>query len=164
MTETGQAEFIGNIKKALNRKDSSKLALEDIIQSVPDSADLKLLENIRSRSKEMHLSLFNQLAETGTLLNMVVTTENDLNSAAASILQIAVEKKSEWGDKKSVVAWDHPLVQSLNLSARLQLMVSLFTIRTSNQEKDGKKNLVIRLQIHSLVLHRRTTVLQPPLP
>ena len=36
MTEIGQAEFIGNIKKALNRKDSFKLTLEDIIQSVPD--------------------------------------------------------------------------------------------------------------------------------
>ena len=120
MTETGQTEFIGNIKKALKRKNSSELKLEDIIQSVPDSADLRLLENIRSRGKEMRLSLFNQLAETGRLLNMVVTTKKDLASAAASILRIAVEKKSEWGDKKSVVAWDHPLVRSLDLSTRLQ--------------------------------------------
>ena len=120
MTEIAQTEFIGNIKKALNRKESSKLTLKDIIQSVPDSTDLRLLENIRGRGQEMRLSLFNQLVETGRLLNMVVTTEKDLTSAAASILRIAVEKKSEWGDKKSVVAWDHPLVRSLDLSAHLQ--------------------------------------------
>ncbi len=120
MTEIAQTEFIGKIKKALNRKESSKLTLNDIIQSVPDSEDLRLLENIRGRGQEMRLSLFKQLVETGTLLNMVVTTKKDLTSAAASILRIAVEKKSEWGDKKSVVAWDHPLVRSLNLSAQLQ--------------------------------------------
>jgi len=120
MTEIRQAEFIGNIKKALNRKDSFKLTLEDIIQSVPDSADLGLLEKIRGRGKKMRLALFKQLAETGRLLNMVVATEKDVTSAAASILRIAVEKKSEWGDKKTVVAWDHPLVRSLDLSYHLQ--------------------------------------------
>ena len=120
MTEIGLAEFIGNIKKALNRKDSCKLTLEDIIQGVPDSADLGLLEKIKGRGKKMRLTLLDQLAETGRLLNMVVTMEKDATSAAASILRIAVEKNSEWGDKKTVVAWDHPLVKSLDLSERLQ--------------------------------------------
>jgi len=121
MTEIGQAEFIGNIKKALNRKDSCKLTLEDIIQSVPNSVDLGLLEKIKGRSKKMRLALLNRLAETGRLLNMVVTTEKDATSVAASILRIAVEKNSEWGDKKTVVAWDHPLVRSLDLSVHLQV-------------------------------------------
>ena len=121
MTENGQAKFINNIKEALKRKNSSKLTIEDLIQSAPDSSDLRLLENIRSRDKEMRLSLFNQLVETGKLLNMVVTREKDLTSIAASILRIAVEKKSEWGDRKSVVAWDHPLVKSLDLSTLLQV-------------------------------------------
>ncbi len=120
MTEIRQAEFIGNIKKALNRTDSFKLTLEDIIQSVPDSADLALLEKIKGRDSKMRLSLFNQLVETGRLLNMVVITEKDVTSAAASILRIAIEKESEWGDKKSVVAWDHPLVKSLDLSEHLR--------------------------------------------
>ncbi|MCP4372710.1 MAG: hypothetical protein GY797_32065, partial [Deltaproteobacteria bacterium] len=74
MTEIRQAEFIGNIKKALNRTDSFKLTLEDIIQNVPDSADLALLEKIKGRDSKMRLSLFNQLVETGRLLNMVVIT------------------------------------------------------------------------------------------
>ena len=120
MTENEQAKFIDNIKKALKRKDSSELTIEDIIQRVPNSADLKRLEKIKGRDNKMRLSLFNQLVESGKLLNMVVITENDSKSAAASILRIAKEKKPEWGDKKSVVAWDHPLVRSLNLSAQLQ--------------------------------------------
>lgn len=120
MTEIGQAEFIGNIKEALNRKDSCNLKLKDIIQSVPGSADSGLLEKIKRRSKKMRLALLDRLAKTGKLLNMVVTAEKDAASAAASILRIAVEKNSEWGDKKTVVAWDHPLVRSLDLSERLQ--------------------------------------------
>ncbi len=120
MTEIGQAEFIGNIKKALNRKDSFKLKLEDILQSVPDSADLRLLEKIKGRGKKMRLPLLNRLNAAGRLLNMVVTTEKDVTSIAASILRIAIEKNSEWGDKKTVVAWDHPLVRSLDLSEQLQ--------------------------------------------
>jgi len=120
MTEIGQAEFIGNIKKALNRKDSFKLTLEDIIQSVPGSADLGLLEKIKGRGKKLRLTLLNRLTAAGRLLNIFVTTEKDATSVAASILQIAVEKNSEWGDKKTVVAWDHPLVRSLDLSEQLQ--------------------------------------------
>jgi len=121
MTENGQAKFINNIKEALKRKNSSELTIEDLIQSAPDSSDLRLLENIRSRDKEMRLSLFNRLAETGKLLNMVVIMEDDAISAAASILRIAEEKQSEWGDRKSIVAWDHPLVKSLDLSTHLQV-------------------------------------------
>ena len=120
MTEFDQAEFIGNVKKALNREDSCKLTLKDIIQSVPGSADLGLLEKIKERSKKMRLAQLNRLITAGRLLNMVVTTEKDATSAAASILRIAVEKNSEWGDKKTVVAWDHPLVRSLDLSVHLQ--------------------------------------------
>jgi len=120
MTEIGQAEFIGNIKKALNRTDSCKLTLKDIIPGVPDTADLRLLEQIEGRSKKMALALFNQVAETGRLLNMVVIAEKDAASASATISRIAAEKKSEWGDKKTVVAWDHPLVRSLDLAAQLQ--------------------------------------------
>ncbi len=36
------------------------------------------------------------------------------------VAKIAVQKNSEWGDKKTVVAWDHPLVRSLELSTHLQ--------------------------------------------
>ena len=64
MTEIAQTEFISNIKKALKRKDSSGLTLEDLIQRVPDSADLKRLEKIKERDNKMRLSQFNQLFET----------------------------------------------------------------------------------------------------
>ncbi|MDM8544714.1 lactate utilization protein [Desulfococcaceae bacterium HSG9] len=120
MIEIGQAEFIGNIKKALNRKDSCKQTLEDIIQTVPNSDDLKLLEKIKGRDNKIHAALFNRLAENGKSLNMVVTMKKDAQSAAASIARIAAQKNSEWGDKKTVVAWDHPLVRSLELSTHLQ--------------------------------------------
>jgi L-lactate dehydrogenase complex protein LldG len=120
MTEIRQAEFIGKIKKALNRPESGTRSLKDIIQNKPDSDDIRLLEKIRSRDKEARLALLDRIIETGKLLNMVVIAEKETASIAASIAKIAAGKNSEWGDKKSVIAWDHPLVKSLELFTSLE--------------------------------------------
>ena len=106
MTEIRQAEFIGKIKKALNRPDSDTRSLKDIIQKEPGSDDIRLLEKIRSRNKKMRLALLDRIIETGKLLNMVVIAEKDTASIAPSIAKIAAGKNSEWGDKKSVIAWE----------------------------------------------------------
>ncbi len=120
MTEIRQAEFIGNIQKALNRPDSDTRSLKDIIQTEPDSDDLRLLEKIRNRDKKVRLALLERITEAGKLLNMVVIAEKDTASIAASIAEIAAGKNSEWGDKKSVIAWDHPLVKNLDLFTSLE--------------------------------------------
>ena len=120
MAETGQAEFIGNIKKALRRPDSDTRSLKDIIREKPGSGDLRLLDKIRNRDRNMRLDLLDRIIENGKLLNMVVIAEKDTASVAASIVKIAAGKNSEWGEKKSVIAWDHPLVKSLALSNRLE--------------------------------------------
>ncbi len=42
-----------------------------------------------------------------------------MSAAADAIVETVAEKESEWGDAKSVVAWNHPLVESLELDRRL---------------------------------------------
>lgn len=116
----GRVQFIQNITKALNRCDPGERSLDDIIQCLPDAADTRLLEKVASRGKDSHLILLERLVEAGKSVNVGVMVENDADAAAASISKIAAEKCAEWGDQKSVVAWDHPLVNSLGLAVCLR--------------------------------------------
>jgi len=122
MTDIEQAQFIDRIKKALNRKQEDRLTLADLIQSKPDKAQRALVESINQRDPETHLNLLDQMIAMGESLNLVVSSKSNPAEITAAISQIAATKNSEWGDKKSIVAWDHPLVNSLNLSTGLKLL------------------------------------------
>jgi hypothetical protein len=112
MRSSGRVEFIQHVKKALNRDDPGIRSLADIIQIDPNADDCWLLEKIADRDTHSHLVLLERLIEAAKLVNVGVMVEKDADSAAASISKIAAEKCAEWGDQKSVVAWDHPLVKS----------------------------------------------------
>ncbi len=120
MRPCGRVEFIQHVKKALNRDDPGIRSLADIIQIDPNADDCRLLEKIADRDTHSHLVLLERLIEAATLVNVGVMVEKDADSAAASISKIAAEKCAEWGDQKSVVAWDHPLVKRLGLAACLR--------------------------------------------
>ena len=119
MRPHGRVEFIKHVKRALNRDDPGIRSLDDIIQCLPDADDTRLLEKIANRGKKSHLALLERLIEAGKLVNVGIMVEKDADKAAASISKIAAEKCAEWGDQKSVVAWDHLLVKRLGLSAHL---------------------------------------------
>jgi L-lactate dehydrogenase complex protein LldG len=108
------------VRKALNRKDSGERSLEAIIPNAPNADDSRLLEKIADRDTRAHLALLERLVANGKLVNVGVIAAKDTASAAASILKLAAQKSAEWGDRKSVVAWDHPLVKRLALTDRLR--------------------------------------------
>ncbi len=116
MSSSGQVEFIQNIRKALDRDDSFARSLDDIIPNAPDADDLRLLETIAGRDSTFHLALLDRLVEAGKRMNVGVLTAKDAASAAISISKIAADKCAEWGDRKVVVAWDHPLIKKMALS------------------------------------------------
>lgn len=120
MTDIEQAQFIDRIKKALNRKQEDSLTLADLIQSKPDAAERALVESILQRDPETLLKLLDQMTVVGKSLNLVVSAKSNPAAITAAISQIAATKESEWSDKKSIVAWDHPLVNSLDLSSGLK--------------------------------------------
>ena len=119
MTETSQAEFIGNIQKALKRRNAAAGSITDLIKTRPDPADDRILAGIAARTKPDRDALIARLTETGKPLNMATRTVPNASAAADAIAEIVAEKESEWGDEKSVVAWNHPLVASLELDRRL---------------------------------------------
>ncbi len=120
MADIRQTEFIETIKSALNRPADDLRSLKDIMQTEPDPDDIRLLEKIRSRDVEMRLALLERITAIGESLNMVVTVKKDAAAIAAAIAKIAVDKTSEWGAEKSIVAWDHPLVKHLELFTSLE--------------------------------------------
>ncbi|WP_372683387.1 lactate utilization protein C [Desulfosarcina sp.] len=119
MSSSARVEFIQHVKMALNSDDPGRRSLDDITQNEPSADDLRLLEKIANRGKKSHMTLLERLVEAGKLVNVGVIVEKDADSAAALISKIAAEKCAEWGDQKSVVAWDHPLVNRLGLAASL---------------------------------------------
>lgn len=64
---------------------------------------------------------------------MPAETEADITAAIAGI---AVDRKAEWGDKKSIVTWDHPLVNSLELSTVMtQLDIPVISAQPDTEVK-----------------------------
>jgi L-lactate dehydrogenase complex protein LldG len=119
MTNTGQSQFIGRIEKALKRRNKTARPFPELIQTRPDSDDDRILAGITARTVEKRSALIARLTETGKPLNMVSRAVPNAAAAADAIAEIVAEKESEWGDAKSVVAWNHPLVESLGLARRL---------------------------------------------
>jgi len=120
MTDIQQINFIGNIKKALGRSDAGPRPFEDLIQTVPDADDTALMKTIQDRDRDMRLTLLDRFTEVAKTINTNVVTAETGAQVATAITGIAADRQAEWGDKKSIVAWDHPLVNGLDLSAALQ--------------------------------------------
>ena len=122
MTDIEQARFIGNIKKALNRAGSDLRRSKDLIQTEPRADDTSVMERIRGRDRTMRLALLERITEVAQTINTTVVTAQSEAQIAEAIAGIAADRHPEWGDDKSIVAWDHPLVKRLDLPAVLQPM------------------------------------------
>ena len=119
MTTLQQTRFIGNIERALNRTGSGRPRLEDLIQTEPSALDIALLQGIQNRERHQLLALLDQMTEVGLPLNMQVMAVENHVALCTAIAKIAREKDPEWGHQKSVVAWNHPLIQTSDLAAAL---------------------------------------------
>lgn len=120
MTNIEQNRFIGNLKKALGRSDSEHGRLKDLIPTSPDADDLALMQAIQERDREMRLTLLDRMKKIAQTINTKVVTAETETQIAAAIAKITADSDAEWGHQKSIVAWDHPLVNRLELPAAMQ--------------------------------------------
>jgi L-lactate dehydrogenase complex protein LldG len=150
MTDLRQINFIGNIKKALGRSDAGLHPFEDLIQTAPKAEDTELIKTIHDRKHKERLSLLNRMMEIAQSINTEIVaaeTEADITTA---IVNIAVDRTAEWGDKKSIVTWDHPLVNSLQLStAMTQLDIPVIS---SQPDSGAKKEEAFRRQSETALI------------
>ena len=115
MNTTNQQEFINRIKIALGKTLEQSSRKADLFSSEMSAETTAIPERIKNRTAEDRKKLLETLIEAADPINLKVVPANDSSSVAAAISELVQNKDPEWGDKKRVVAWQHPLIESLKL-------------------------------------------------
>jgi L-lactate dehydrogenase complex protein LldG len=127
MKNSGQEEFINTIKKALGKPQYESRAETDMFSDDISAESRSILEGIQSRNAADRKQLLDTLIEAAGPINLQVIPCDNISAVTTAITERVREKDPEWGDQKRVVAWTHPLVERLNLTAALsELNIPLF--------------------------------------
>jgi L-lactate dehydrogenase complex protein LldG len=119
MSTSNQEEFINSIKMALGKPLAESRQKADLFNREMPAETRAVLERIKNRSAEDKLELLEILIEAAGPINLKVIPCDDINAVTAGIAKLVSDKDPEWGDKKCVAAWQHPLIESLNLTDAL---------------------------------------------
>ena len=115
MSTANQEEFINRIKMALGKPPAESRQKSELFGREISADTRATLERIKNRTAEDRKKLLEILMEAAEPINLKVMPANDVGSVATAISELVREKDPEWGDPKSVAAWQHPLIESLNL-------------------------------------------------
>ena len=106
--DTNQHDFIGTIQKALGK--SSSLISSELFGIPPEDVD-KRLNAYANKSKVDQKGLLELFIEQAKLVHIKVTQVQNLSEAGLSIRELVKNTEPEWGNKKSVIAWHHPVIE-----------------------------------------------------
>ncbi len=143
-----QAAFIAKVTAALGnlgRPSDRRQAL--FHPTRPDSIG-KSLRRIPARTSTEQLELLSQLIEQGKPLNLRVITKKNTADTATAIAELVGKKSPEWGGPKFVVAWQHPLIEALDLAPLLaarQVTYSAKVPRTEGAVAEKRATTLHRL-------------------
>lgn len=119
MTSIDQQAFLDNLGRAL--KGNTVRGYVPAADPLARHADVyRRPTQAAPRSRGERLALLDQLILEGEAVNLKVTAHRDISSVAGDIRRLAVESQPEWGDKKQIAAWNHPLIRQLNLTEVLK--------------------------------------------
>jgi len=137
MSTANQDEFINKIKMALGKTLADAQPDVDLFKSEISAETRGILERIKNRTPEERKKLLATLIETAGPINLKVIACEDIGSVTKAVAKLVRAKETEWGDPKSVAAWQHPLIRSLNLPDALseQGVPVIFTdLQNTNEE------------------------------
>jgi L-lactate dehydrogenase complex protein LldG len=115
MSTDNQQKFINHIKTALGGPAAESRQMADLFSAEMSSETCAVLERIKTRTVEDRKKLLETLIEAAEPINLRVIPCEDISMVAAAIAELVREKGPEWGDQKSIAAWQHPLIESLSL-------------------------------------------------
>jgi L-lactate dehydrogenase complex protein LldG len=115
MSTANQEEFINRIKMALGKPFAESRQKAALFSREMSAETRAILERIKNRTAEDRKKLLETLIEAAGPIHLTVRTCVDVNAVTAAIAEVVRNKDPEWGDKKRVAAWQHPLIESLNL-------------------------------------------------
>jgi L-lactate dehydrogenase complex protein LldG len=138
MDTSRQDAFIGNIRSALDRSANDLSADTDLCTSRFTDETRAILDRIQNRSQAERQQLLDRFIEMAAPINLNVSVLKDEKSVTAAIVELVRNKDPEWGDQKSIVTWQHPLIQRLNLSETLtDQKVTVHQSASDNIEPEG---------------------------
>ena len=144
MSQASQEEFINRIKMALGKPMAPSQRNDDLFKSVMSDETRIILERLNNRTPAERKKLLATLIEAAGPINLKVISCEDVNSVTAAIVDLVRDKDPEWGHKKSVVAWQHPLIENLNLPAALsQQDVDVFFTDLKETQGENLRRQVI---------------------
>ena len=113
-------QFIGKVIAALGHTPHKRRGWSALDFGSYDAQSDKLLTRIRNRTSREKRHLLTDLIAQSQPLNLKVIISKDPVSVTQGIIKIIQEKQPEWGRSKQVVAWKHPLIESLGLESALK--------------------------------------------
>jgi L-lactate dehydrogenase complex protein LldG len=147
--ENSRKEFIRTIQQALGK--SSSPVSSDLFEAPTADLDAQLnsyLNKTRSEQEAL-LDLFIEQAE---LVHVKVTTVETSLEAGSAIRELVHSTEPEWGDKKQVIAWQHPLVEQLDLEGSLKKDgIDLFITKGSDKPDSAERDDIRRELIRSYI-------------
>ena len=115
MEPSGQTAFIGRIRSALGHTSDQQRRANGLFAGRSAEEIGKILERINSRTRTERQQLLEKLIEMAGPINLNVIVLKDPPAVSAAITDLIRDKDPEWGNQKSIVAWKHPMIESLNL-------------------------------------------------
>ena len=148
MTTHDQQQFLTRIKAALNVSNSQTRSFDALFPQPSEETTQHLIEHIATRDSKAQQKLLDQLIKAGETINLEVIRADTISAAAAAIGDIARKKKPEWGQEKHITAWQHPLIDQLDLPSLLANQEIILHQTTSRENKpDDKERHRIREDI-----------------
>jgi L-lactate dehydrogenase complex protein LldG len=115
MSTVNQEEFINRIKLALGKPLEPSSRQVDLFSSEMSAETAAILKRLKNRTAEHRTKLLETLIVAAEPINLKVIPAEDISSVTAAIAELVRDKDPEWGNQKSVAAWQHPLIESLEL-------------------------------------------------
>jgi L-lactate dehydrogenase complex protein LldG len=138
MDNSEQQAFIRKIRSALGKSPNDPPTETDLCTSPFTDDTRAILDSIKNRSDAERQQLLDRFIKMAAPINLNVIVLKDEASVAAAIAELVRSKDPEWSDKKSIVTWQHPLIERLNLSEALaDQNVPVHVAEFGNFESEG---------------------------
>lgn len=134
-----QRRFLGTVRQALGFPQGPRRVPEGLFRDEAGPEARRLIQASRARSRESRLELLALLTERAGPIRLEVAAVEDADAASQTVARLVREATPEWDTEKSVVVWDHPLINRLDLPRLLAgSNVPVFTACLSATECRGK--------------------------
>ena len=150
MKPSGQEVFIRKIRSALGYPPNERRRDNVCCTGAFTDNVSAVLDRIKNRSKAEKQQLLKRFIEMAEPIKLAVIALADKDSVTDAIVDLVRNKAPEWGDQKSIAVWQHPLIESLNLSDALSdqnVPVCVTELKNTETEKISDERERLRRRI-----------------